>query len=181
MNFDGVRMNPKNRPNFFQTLRVCLAGLLAWGSSCVGAEELRLELQIQGSNLSVSSPTDKSNLKDWYALALRDGNLVVEAATKPIPSDEMQISGKQADRLLEGKYQPTANKAYGLSVEAPADTLLLARLQREGGNMKSSDWVRIPAFLRPSCCTKAGGLRWKSTGKNGSFSPHMKNAPMENY
>lgn len=146
-------MNPKNhsknRPNFFQTLRVCLAGWLVWGSGCVGAEALRLELQIPGSNLSVSSPTDKSNLNHWYALALRDGNLVVETATKPVPSDEMRVSGKQADRLLEGKYQPTANKAYGFSVEAPADALLLARLQREDGESEKLRVGAHPSALAP--------------------------------
>lgn len=162
-------MNPKNRPNFFQTLRICLAGLLAWGSSCVGAEELRLELQIQGSNLSVSSPTDKSNLKDWYALALRDGNLVVEAATKPIPSDEMQISGKQADRLLEGKYQPTANKAYGLSVEAPADTLLLARLQREGGKHEKLRVGAYPSVLAPVVLHEGWRAAVEINGKKWQF------------
>jgi hypothetical protein len=97
------------------------------------AEEERLELAYPGDELYQQGRPKKTKLSTWVAdqrwsaLSVKDGVLFVEPVTATTESDLVSVSGKNADRLLQGKAlkhppKPTSGEEASTVAAAPVST-----------------------------------------------------------
>jgi hypothetical protein len=131
-------------------------------------------LALPGDELNQSQHEKKKKLsakaseQRWYALSVKDGVLIVEQVTDTTESDLLSVSGKNADRLLEGKPVKLPQKPTGLSLKPPAGTLLLVRIENNNGGSQSLTSGQYPSSVTPdvlregwTASSEIGGIKWK--------------------
>lgn len=145
------------------------------GTQYALAEEERLELAYPGDELYQQGRPKKTKLSAWVAdqrwsaLSVKDGVLFVEPVTATTESDLVSVSGKNADRLLEGKALRHPPKPTGISLKPPAETLVLVRIEpANGGGSRGLTPGQYPSYVTPTvlregwvASTEVDGQKWK--------------------
>ncbi|WP_301101425.1 hypothetical protein [Propionivibrio sp.] len=139
------------------------------------AGEDRLELAYPGDELHQEGRPKGIKLSAWIAgqrwsaLSVKDNVLSVEPVTATTESDLVSVSGKSADRLLEGKALKQPPKPKGIALKPPADTLVLVRIDVDnGGGSRGLASGKYPSYIAPAVLredwvvsTEVGGEKWK--------------------
>lgn len=144
------------------------------GGQCSWAEDKWLQLALPGEELNQSDRAKKTRLSTWvaeqrwYALSVKDGVLAVEPVTATTEPDLISVTGKNADRLLAGKPLARPAKPTGISLKAPVDALLLARIQLDSGGAQHLTPGRFQSYVAPDVMREGwlasadvDGQKWK--------------------
>lgn len=144
------------------------------GTNIVEASGGRLELAYPGTELYLEDRPKKTKLstwvagKLWSALSVRDGVLFVEPVTETNESDWVTVSGKDADRLLEGKTPRRPPKPRGIILKPPADAVALARIDLDDGGSRGLNPGQYPSYIAPAvlkegwtASAEVAGQKWK--------------------
>ena len=109
------------------TLKALLSLAATMCAPFVQAEDRgSIQLELPGSPIYLE-PQEKP--VEWYALSLKSDMLSVQRVSGTRPSDHMHVFGDAADRLLAGQPLDGKAEAQGYTMNAPADTLLLLRIE----------------------------------------------------
>ncbi len=151
--------------------------LVVLGAQSACADDARLQLALPGQALSQPGQDEKASLSGWYALSLKDGALVVERASTPIPSDFFHVSGKRADQLFSGSPTRHLPKPYGLSVKTPVDTLVLIRIEQNTGGIRQLTPGKFPSSIAPDILREGWTATGEVAGRKWNFSVLHKKRP----
>lgn len=145
------------------------------GTPYARAEKDQIVLAYPGDELYQEARPKKTKLSTWLvdqrwsALSVNDGALIVEPVTTTIESDWVSVSGKEADRLLEGKTLKRPAKPKGISLKPPTGALVLVRIEPDnGGGSRGLTPGRYPSYVTPTVLregwavtTEVDGQKWK--------------------
>jgi hypothetical protein len=144
----------------------------------------RLVLSYPGEDLYVPELPKNVKLSTWLAdqqwssLSLKDGALTVGPVTESIESDWVSVSGKNADRLLEGKTLKHPPKSTGISLKSPDGTLVFARFDIENGNgSKGLTPGNYPSYVEPALLREGWTLPIETGGRKWKFSTRHQKRP----